>query len=142
MRITISAEQRDALYDQILDRLTGIGDIEIAIQTGKFETAERLSQEFSDDLQLLFNDLGFGEAEGSEPTELTSSPDVLGRALPRLRDLAAGHSASHEAEFAEIRLIRDRSRLIGEACESVLDELGGTAEPSVKARSPGKASRR
>jgi hypothetical protein len=126
MRITISAEQRDALYDQILDRLTGIGDIEIAIQSENFETAERLSQEFSDDLQLLVNDLGFGEGRGSEPIELTSPPEVLRRALPRLRDLAAGYSASQEAEFAELRLIADRSRLIGEACAKVLDGLGGT----------------
>jgi hypothetical protein len=126
MRITISAEQRDALYDQILDRLTGIGDIEIAIQAEQFETAERLSQEFSDDLQLLVNDLGFGAGLGSEPTELASPPEVLRRALPRLRDLAAGYSASQEAELAELRLIADRSRLIDEACVRVLDGLGGT----------------
>jgi hypothetical protein len=123
MRITITAEQRDALYDQLLDRLSGIGDIEIAIQGEKFETAERLGQEFSDDLQLLVNDLGFGESDG-EPIELTSSPEVLRRALIRLRDLAAGYSASQEAEFAELRLIMDRSRLVAEACASVLDELG------------------
>jgi hypothetical protein len=123
MRITISAEQRDALYDQILDRLTGIGDIEIAIQTEKFEAAERLGQEFSDDLQLLVNDLGFGAGGGTGPIELTTQPKVLRRALPRLRDLAAGYSASQEAELAELRLIQDRSRLIGEACAGVLDEL-------------------
>jgi hypothetical protein len=122
MRISISAEQRDALYDQLLDRLTGIGDIEIAVQAGKFEDAGRLGQEFSDDLQLLVNDLGFGEGDG-EPIELTSPPEVLRRALPRLRDLAAGHSASHAAELAELQLFRDRSRLVSEACASVLDEL-------------------
>ena len=32
MSLTITAAQRDALYDQILDRLSGIGDIELAIQ--------------------------------------------------------------------------------------------------------------
>jgi hypothetical protein len=127
MRITISTEQRDALYDQILDRLSGIGDIEIAVQAGKFETAERLGREFSDDLRLLVDDLGFGDG-GSEPIELTSPPEVLRRALPRLRELAVGHSASQEAELAEIRLIGDRSRLIAEACANVLDELGDTAE--------------
>jgi hypothetical protein len=126
MRITISTEQRDALYDQLLDRLSGIGDIEIAIEAEKLESAERLSREYSEDLQLLVNDLGFGASDG-EPVELTSPPEVLRRALPRLRDLAAGHSASQEAELAELRLIRDRSRLIGEACASVLEELGDTA---------------
>lgn len=130
MKVAISAKQRDALYDQILDRLTGIGDIEIAIQTKQFETAERLSREFSDDLQLLVNDLGFGESRNGEPIELTSAPEVLRRALPRLRDLSAGHAASQESEFAEIRLIRDRSRLICEACADVLEELGGSSEPT------------
>jgi hypothetical protein len=132
MSATISAEQRDALYDQILDRLTGIGDIEIAIQNEEFEAAERLGQEFSDDLQLLVNDLGFGQGGSGEPIELKSQPEVLRRALPRLRDLAAGHSASHEAELAELRLIADRSRLIGEACAGVLDELGDSTEPVAK----------
>ena len=51
--ITITVEQRDALYDQILDRLSGIGDIELAIQTENYEGAERLSQEYVDDLRLL-----------------------------------------------------------------------------------------
>jgi hypothetical protein len=131
MSISITAEQRDALYDQLLDRLTGIGDIEIAVQAGKLEDAERLGREFSDDLLLLVNDIGFGEGDG-EPVALTSPPDVLRRAFPRLRDLSAGHSASHAAELAEIRLIRDRSRLIGEACKGVLDELGDTAEPIIQ----------
>jgi hypothetical protein len=98
----ITAEQRNALYDQILDRLARIGDIEMAIQAGKFDAAERMGQEFSDDLRLLVNDLGFGEGEG-KPVELTSPPAVLRRALPRLRDLSAGHSDSHKAEFAELR---------------------------------------
>lgn len=125
MSPTINSEQRDALYDQILDRLTGIGDIEIAIRAGDFDAAARLGLEYSDDLRLLIDDLGFGAGNG-EPAELTSAPEVLRRALPRLRDLSAGHSASHEAEFAEISLIRDRSRLIGEACADVLNELGET----------------
>ena len=41
MSLTITAAQRDALYDQILDRLSGIGDIELAIRAGKLRDAER-----------------------------------------------------------------------------------------------------
>lgn len=123
MSATISSEQRDALYDQILDRLTGIGDIEIAVHAGDFDTAERLGREYSDDLRLLVEDLGFGEGDG-EPVTLTTPPEVLRRALVRLRELAVGHSAGQEAELAELRQIRDRSRLVSEACASVLDELG------------------
>jgi hypothetical protein len=120
---TITPEQRDALYDQILDRLSGIGDIEISIQTGTFEDAERLGREYSDVLRLLLDDLGFGESDG-EAVELSSPPDVLRRVLPRLRELAEGESDGQEAEFAELRELRDRNRLVSEACVSVLDELG------------------
>jgi tRNA G37 N-methylase TrmD len=130
MSATISPEQRDALYDQILDRLTGIGDIEIAIRAGNFDTANRLGREYSDDLRLLVDDLGFGDG-GGEPVVLSTPPEVLRRALVRLRDLAVGHSAGQEAELAELRQIRDRSRLVAEACASVLDELDGSAEAPI-----------
>jgi hypothetical protein len=39
MGLTITADQRDALYDQILDRLSGIGDIEVAIQAENYGDA-------------------------------------------------------------------------------------------------------
>jgi hypothetical protein len=129
MNVTVTAEQRDALYDQILDRLTGIGDIEMAVQSGNFDAAQRLGQEYSDDLRLLVDDLGFGESHG-EAVALTTSPEVLRRALVRLRELAVAHSASQEAEFAELREIKDRSRLVTEACASVLDAIGDVEEPS------------
>ena len=31
MKLTITAEQRDALYGQIFDRLSGIGDVWLAV---------------------------------------------------------------------------------------------------------------
>lgn len=126
MSAIVTPEQRDALYDQILDQLSGIGDIEIAIQAEKFENAERLSLEFSDYLQLLLN-IGFGESDG-EPVELTLAPEVVRRAFVRLRDLAAGFAASQESELVEMRQIADRSRLLTEACTSVFDELGDSSE--------------
>lgn len=62
MTVTITSAQRDALYDQILDRLSGIGDIELAIQLENYDAAERLGREYSDDLRLLLDDLGFERA--------------------------------------------------------------------------------
>jgi hypothetical protein len=67
MSLTITAAQRDALYDQILDRLSGIGDIELAIQLENYDAAERLGREYSDDLRLLLEDLGIGDGSG-EPS--------------------------------------------------------------------------
>lgn len=126
MASTITAEQRDALYDQILDRLSGIGDIELAVHAENFDYAERLGREYSDDLRLLLDDLGFGEGSG-EPVELSTPPEVLRRVLPRLRDLAVGHNAGVEQEQREVREIEDRNRLVVEACRAVLDGLDGTS---------------
>jgi hypothetical protein len=81
MTITITAAQRDALYDQLLDRLIGIGDIQVPIQ------AERIGREYSDDLRLLLDVLGSGDGNG-EPVELSAPPKVLRRILPRLLERA------------------------------------------------------
>jgi hypothetical protein len=120
--LTITSAQRDALYDQILDRLSGIGDIELAIQSGNYDAAERLGREYSDDLRLLLDDLGFGQRDG-RPVPLTSPPEVLRRVLPRLRELAEGMAASQEPEWLEVHGLRTRNRLVVEACESVLSSL-------------------
>jgi hypothetical protein len=124
MTPTITAQERDALCDQILDRLSGIGDIELTIQAENYVAAERLGREYSDDLRLLLDDLGLGDGNG-EPIKLTSPPEVLRRVLPRLRDLAVSHSASQEEEWAEVREIQERNRLVTEACRSVLADLEG-----------------
>jgi hypothetical protein len=122
MNLTITASQRDALYDQILDRLSGIGDIEVAIRSENYSDAERLGREYSDDLRLLLDDLGLGEGSG-EPVDLTSPPEVLRRVLPRLRSLAERHNTSLESEWTEAKELKERNRLVSEACEAVLAGL-------------------
>lgn len=121
----ITAAQRDALYDQILDRLSGIGDIEVAIQARDYDHAERIGREYSDDLRLLLEDLGIGEGDGGS-VELSSPPEVLRRVLPRLRDGAVGHTSALEREIADVFELRDRNRLVAEACEAVLSGLEGS----------------
>jgi len=51
--ITITPGQRDALYEQILDHMSGIGDVWIAVSAEDYETAGRLGREYSDELRLL-----------------------------------------------------------------------------------------
>jgi hypothetical protein len=126
MRLTITAAQRDALYSQILDRLSGIGDIELAIRLEQYETAEQLGREYSDDLRLLLDDLGFGDGSGDR-VGLTTPPEVLARTLPRLRRLAEDYNAGLDPEWDEIRHLSARNRLIIEACATVLAGLNGTA---------------
>jgi hypothetical protein len=125
MTHTITAEQRDALYDQILDRLSGIGDVWIAVCSNRHDVAERLGREYSDDLRLVLDDLGgFGDGSG-RPVELTTPPEVLRRVLGRLRDQAMSHDAITESERIEVRELEQRNRRVIEACRQVLADLDG-----------------
>jgi hypothetical protein len=131
MSLTVTAAQRDALYDQILDRLSGIGDIEVAIQAENYDDAERIGREYSDDLRLLLDDLGIGDGNG-EPVELTAPPAVLRRVLPRLRQLALDYTAALKPEMVEVQEVSERNRLVSEACESVLADLDGSDRQRVE----------
>lgn len=123
MTVTITGAQRDALYDQILDRLSGIDDIWTAASKADFETADRLGREYSDELRLVLDDLGWGEGAGAETIELTTAPDVLRRLFGHMRDGAAGERARRQAGWTEARQLEERNRLVGEACEAVLAAL-------------------
>ena len=122
--IRISAAQRDALRDHIVARLSGIGDLWRAVQDENFNTATRLGREFSDDLRLLLDDLGWGE-EATGDVDLSAPPDVLRRVFDRLRATASSQRLSEEPELAELRALEQRNRLVSEACETVLAGLLG-----------------
>jgi hypothetical protein len=128
MSLTITAQQRDALYDRILDRLSGIGDVWLAACAENFDAAERLGREYSDDLRLVLDDLGWGDGAGTT-IELTTPPDVLRRALTRLRDAAVSLDASQQAERAELRASEERNRFVVETCRQVLVGLDETQRP-------------
>lgn len=126
MSLTISAEQRDALYDQIFDRLSGIDDVWLAVSMGDYEAAERLGREYSDDLRLVLDDLGWGDGPGGA-IDLTAPPDILRRAFTRLGDAALHLDADQQQERAEVREAEKRNRLVVEACRQVLTSLDSEA---------------
>ena len=128
--IRISAAHRDALYEQVFDRLSGIGDVWLAAESGDFDRAGRLGQEYSDDLRLLLNDLGWGSGPGRS-IELTTPPDVLRRVISRLQSSAFGQRKSEEPEWLRAREQEEHNRLVVEACETVL--AGLDAEPGRRA---------
>jgi hypothetical protein len=121
--VRITAAERDALYDQIFARLSGLDEVWTAAQLGEYERADRVAREFSDDLRLLLDDLGWGEG-GGEPLDLVTPPEVLRRVCTGLRARAEGQREMEEAERAESRAREERTQQVLETCRRVLRELG------------------
>jgi hypothetical protein len=83
MSLTISREQRDAIYELVVSHLTGIGDVWIELENRDFATSKRLARAVVEDPHLL-NDLGWDETIDSERVTLTVPPCELVRTLARL----------------------------------------------------------
>jgi hypothetical protein len=127
--VTISHAQRDAIYGQILDRLSGIEDIYTAAANERYEQADRLGREFSDELWLILDDLGWGDGPELETIELTTPPDVLRRVFDGLQQRVAGERDSRRSAWDQHREEDQCNRLVGEACVAVLAMLGGDEIP-------------
>ena len=124
MSITITAAQRDALYDDVLTHLSGVGDLWLTIEREDYETADRLGREFADDLTLILDDLGWG-AESSENIELTTQPEVLRRVFAQLRARAERHAQTEQEAINELREEHSRAQFVVETCDKVLAALDG-----------------
>lgn len=122
MTITITAEERDALYEHIYVRLSGIGDVWLAVQAEDFEMADRLGREFADDLYLVLDDLGWGET--GDHVVLRTPPKVLRRVFDRVQQTAEAERACVEQERLEVQAQKlERERII-KTCRRVLSQLG------------------
>lgn len=125
--VTIEVHQRDAIYEQILDRLRGAADDFFqALDSDDFETADRRGRELSDGLGLILDDLGWGYGSAASAIPLTMSNDDLHRAVTDLRATAEAQRESEEREEAEddAHQIRDRARVVIETCDQVLEIVG------------------
>lgn len=122
--LAITAEQRDALYDEILSRMAAIDDVWMAASKGDYASADRLGREYCDELRLLLDDLGWGATTSDEPIRLTTPPHVLRRLLARLEEGAIAERARRSLEWEEHRRLEERNRLVGGVCRDVLRCLG------------------
>jgi hypothetical protein len=91
-KLTIGAAQRDAIYDDVIHDLTGIGDIFICLEKGDIDTAKRLRRRFTADLRLL-DDLGWSPTDERETFTLTMKPRRLDRVLGQLAAIRAARLA-------------------------------------------------
>jgi hypothetical protein len=117
----LTPDERDALYRNVIVRLTGINDVYIAIEAEDWDLAERLSREFSDLLRLA-QDLGWGDER--REAELTAPPNVLRGALSRLRERAETVEREEAAERKELAAQGKRNELLRDVCSRQLAGLG------------------
>lgn len=94
---SFNRQQRRAVYEMLRDRLSGLGDLYLALDRRDYATAERLAQEFGDDFRLL-DDLGWRPRDDRQRFPLTMPEEDLLRVAKRLHQEAkAGFSGSEEA---------------------------------------------
>lgn len=122
MSVWITAAERDALYDHVYVRLSGIDAVWLAAQSGDYEAADQLARALVDDLRLVLDDLGWGPTGG--PVELTTEPQTLRRVLCRMQVGVAELQATEAEEREEGRRREEQNARLLEACGRVLAELG------------------
>jgi hypothetical protein len=127
MSVIITAEQRKAVYDLVLIRLSGIEDIWQAAFRADYDTADRLAREYTDELRLVLDDLGWGDGPECRELELRTDPVVLRRVFSRLRDATVSERGAQAKSWAESRALEDSNRVVGEACATVLEALDRSA---------------
>lgn len=125
-RIRITAEQRNALYEQVRNHLAALGDVVIALEQDEdFAAAERLGRQFAEDFRLL-EDLGWDKAVEQASLTLTMPTADLRRILMRLQAEAEGGAREPEEERrAREEAVRTREAFVAarDTCREILDSL-------------------
>lgn len=93
--LTITADQRAPIHRQAIQRLSGIGDVNLAIERGDYASAERLADEYAEDLALLA-DLGWAPGDSRDSFELTMRAGELMQTLQRCGAMPKRASASRK----------------------------------------------
>jgi hypothetical protein len=139
MAITIERDQRDAIYSQIRNDLSGVDDISRLLDGGDIEAALRHRRWFEDDMCLL-DDLGWEPDPADQQFELTMPTADLARLFGRLNGEAGAELKDLFAETADGRGDAQRLLLARTVYGDVLARLAGDAlagerdEPSSPSR--------
>jgi hypothetical protein len=123
MSVTISADQRNALYRRLLDQLRGFDDLLKAVDDGEIETAYRLGRRLTDALSLIQEELGWGEEATGEWELRKIPPKALARTLARIRDDALTQYEREREEQEEFRSTWDQAALVLETCDFLIPLL-------------------
>lgn len=122
MTVTITRAQRDALYEEMLGDLTGVGDVYLALNNGETEEARHLWRRFEPELRLL-DAIGWAPVEPRERFAIDLPQDTLVRALGRLQERAEQTIGAHLAEPKDGVEVAQRAVQVLGACHGALCQL-------------------
>jgi hypothetical protein len=126
VQLTITREQRDAIYELVIDHLTAIGDIWLCLEGREFAEAKSMGREFAEELRLL-EDLGWSETIDRDSIALTLRPEELIRTVARLHRRAARSLAVYVSRPKDGEELAQRDLAASETLGAILGELAGKA---------------
>jgi Mn-dependent DtxR family transcriptional regulator len=127
MPLSITRDQRDAIYEILMDHLSGIEDVWTAVKQRDFATAKRLGRLFAEELRLL-EDLGWSDRIERETVELTLPPDELARTLVRLHEGATELLDSYVSRPKDDEVAAQRDLVASKALGQLLSELAARSD--------------
>jgi hypothetical protein len=127
MPVTITRVQRDAIYELVIARLTGVGDVWLSIERREFADAKKMGREFAEDLRLL-EDLGWAETIDRDTVSLTQPPEELTSALARLHTEASTSVGAYVSRPKEEEALAERDLAACDALGAILSRLAQSIE--------------
>jgi hypothetical protein len=124
----ITTIQRDAVCQQILDRLSNAGGLALLVEQNELGGARRLARELADDLQLVLDVLGWSETGSGGPVELDLPAEQLRRTFARLRERAVEQREASWQEPATAQTAYERALIVIDTCNQVLAVIGGDTQ--------------
>jgi hypothetical protein len=125
MSLTITHKQRDAIYEAVMNHLSGIADVWMLLEQRDFANAKRLGRLFAEDLRLL-EDLGWSDHVEHETVELTLAPEELTPTLTRLHEDAVASVGEYVSRPKDDEALAKRDVVAAQALGTLLSSL---AEP-------------
>jgi hypothetical protein len=129
--LTITGEQRDALYELVTNHVGDLDSVWLAMQKGDYAAAERKALEFMGDFRLLA-DLGWHPEDSRETVGLTMPREELADVLARIRSEAdgglSGFIAREREQREEEEKVEAAFRLARETCEGLIGKLASGSE--------------
>jgi hypothetical protein len=139
MSLTINREQRDALYELVINHLTAIGDVWIEFQRRDLATAKRQAREFVEDLHLV-GALGWDETIEVDRVTLTRPREELIATLTRLHRDAISALGTYVSRPKDDERLAEGDVTAVATLGELLSQLASSPGPADDANGSGEGS--